>query len=44
MIRLTDVIDTRIDVRKGIAVNKTNSSRKCIIGQYPYFLEVNCRF
>ena len=44
MIRLTDVIDTRIDVRKGIAVNKTSSSRKCIIGQYPYFLEVNCRF
>ena len=44
MIRLTDVIDTRIDVRKGIAVNKTNSSRECIIGQYRYFLEVNCSF
>ena len=40
MIRLTDVIDTRTDVRKGIAVNKTNSSRECIMCQYRYFFEV----
>ena len=44
MIRLTDVIDTRSDVPKGIAVNKTNSSRECIMCQYRYFFEVNCRF
>ena len=44
MIRLTDVIDTRTDVPKGIAVNKTNSSRECIMCQHRYFFEVNCRF
>ena len=33
----------RIDVPEGIDVNKTNSSHKCIICHYRYFLEINFR-
>ena len=33
----------RIDVSEGIDVNKTNSSRRCIICHYCYFFEINFR-
>ena len=34
----------RIDVCKGIDVNKANDYRECIICYYCFFLEINFRF
>ena len=34
----------RINVSKGIDINKTNGLRECIICQYWYFLEMNLIF
>ena len=34
----------RIDVSKGIDVNKTSSSRECSLCHYYYFLDINCNY